>query len=247
LIMAGGAAGAAAGTGAIAGKAGGLTSLSGGAGGQAAGTSAAGTGGAASLVGGAGGVKVGTTGAEGGPGGAANVTGGVGGTTATAGAQAAGAGGGVVITGAIGGQAMAGSGDGGAGGSITLTPGAGGATTGGEIGAPGNVTVSTGVLKMSRQTISVGNVDITMTLVPGTPSGTLMTGNVLRVTTTTGAHFLKLPPEADCDGMFVIINNVGGQTVNVQDDGGGAVDSLATTEFGFFFCDGTEWEGMNEA
>jgi hypothetical protein len=47
--------------------------------------------------------------------------------------------------------------------------------------------------------------------------------------------------------MVLYIYNFGGESVVVQDDGSGAVDTIATTEIGVCFCDGTNWKGVNIA
>lgn len=101
----------------------------------------------------------------------------------------------------------------------------------------------------STQTIDMADAAVTLTLNPGSPAGTLLQANVLRVDpNSAGAgENLLLPPEADAEGLLLLLVNTGGENVVVQNDAGGAIDTVATTEFGIFFCDGTAWSGMNKA
>lgn len=188
-----------------------------------------------------------TTGAVGGAGGALTLITGIGNTGETAGNG--GAGGALDLTAGAGGSSGAGAGVGGTGGSITLTAGAGGGAGGGTAGAPGKVKIATGTLQHTNaQSIAMGDAAVTLTLVPGTPTGTLLTSNVIWVDAeSTGTENLLLPPEADCNGLVLYIYNFGGETVNVQDDAGGGVDNILTTEVGVFFCNGTAWKGANIA
>lgn len=226
--------------------AGGATTLLGGDGGGQTGTVAGGAGGAATLQGGAGGAQsgAGATGL-GGAGGAVSVTAGVGGVTDNTGTDAAGAGGPMTLTSGTGGAASgAAASDGGAGGDITLTPGGGGTSANGAAGGPGDVVVSTGVLRFAVQTIDMLNATVTLTLVPGTPTGTLLAGNIMYIDATSGAtEDLLLPPEGDCTGLFLVIENTGGETINVQNDAAGAVVTLETANVAYVACDGTTWTG----
>jgi hypothetical protein len=48
--------------------------------------------------------------------------------------------------------------------------------------------------------------------------------------------------------MILLIYNPGGENVVVKDDSGAVtIDTVATTEMGIFFCDGTLWSGQNES
>jgi hypothetical protein len=188
-----------------------------------------------------------TAGAVGGAGGVLSFTTGVGNTGDTAGHG--GVGGAFNITAGAGGDSGAGAGVGGTGGSITLTAGAGGGAGGGVAGAPGKVKLAAGLLHHTdAQSIAMGDNAVVLTLVPGTPTGTLLTSNVLWVDPESGAtENLLLPPEGDCNGMVLYIYNFGGESVVVQDDAGGAVDTILTTEIGVCFCNGTNWKGVNIA
>ena len=96
--------------------------------------------------------------------------------------------------------------------------------------------------------IDMADAAVTLTRVPGTPTGTNLTSNVLRVdANSAGTENLLLPPEADCAGVLILITNTGGESIVVQDDAGGSLDTVATAEFGLFYCDGTAWQGMNQA
>ena len=184
-----------------------------------------------------------------------------GGATSNVGADNGGAGGAFTITGGAGGLASAGTGDGGAGagltftagaggnseggtagvgGDITLTPGAGGAGNG-TAGAPGKVSITTGMfLHTSPQAINLGGGTVAVTLVPGTPAGTLLTSNIL-IIDGGNAGTIKMPPEANCDGAVFFIRNSGSDTVTVQNDAAGAITAYATTKAGIITCDGTNW------
>jgi predicted RecA/RadA family phage recombinase len=244
----GGAIAMAGGTSSTSGNAGGAITVTGGTPG------ATGVGGAVTVVGGAGGATSGTGGAatlKGGAGtngnavgGAALVTGGAGngtGTggavTITAGASGAGAtgnGGAITITGGAAGSTN------GNGGSVTLVPGALAGT-----GAPGSIAL-TGFTKMFvAQTIAMSDAAVTLTRVPGTPTGTLLTGNWLLVDAESGtSENLLLPPEADCTNALLLIKNTGGETINLQNDAAGALATIATGETCFAQCDGTTWTVM---
>lgn len=228
-----------------------IQSGAGGAGG-AGGSGAGGNGGSLIVSTGAGGASgAGGTGASG-AGGAISVTASAGGTAAAD--TPGGAGGGVSVTagaGAAGGAHTANNPSGGDGGDITLTVGAGGAAGGGTgvAGDPGKVQVVGGLFHFAAaQVIDMADASVTLTLNPGTPAGTLMTSNFLRVDANSGAtENLLLPPEADCAGVMLVIQNTGGESIVVQNDAAATVDTVATAEFGLFFCDGTDWFGMNKA
>jgi hypothetical protein len=139
---------------------------------------------------------------------------------------------------------------GGNGGSITLTAGSGGAGDGsGVAGDPGKVQVGAGLFHYAAaQVIDMADAAVTLTLNPGTPAGTTLTSNVLRVDANSGAtENLLLPPEADCAGVMLLIVNTGGESIVVQNDAGSTIDTVATSEFGLFFCDGTAWSGQNQS
>ena len=188
-----------------------------------------------------------TAGAVGGAGGALSFVTGVGNTGETAGHG--GVGGALDFTAGAGGASGTGAGVGGTGGNVTLTAGAGGGAGGGVAGAPGKVKLAAGLLHHTNaQSIAMGDNAVVLTLVPGTPTGTLLTSNVLWVDPESGAtENLLLPPEGDCNGMVLYIYNFGGESVVVQDDAGGAVDTILTTEIGVCFCNGTAWKGVNIA
>jgi hypothetical protein len=98
------------------------------------------------------------------------------------------------------------------------------------------------------QTIAMGDAAVTLTLVPGTPTGTLLTSNLLYVDAeSSSSENLLLPHEADCDGLWLYIHNFGGETINLQNDAGGAVATIATAESCIAICDGTTWAGRNFA
>ncbi len=229
-------------------RAGGAYSMKTGDGAAAANAVACGAGGAMTHTAGAGGANTGgATGQVGGAGGAQSVVAGAGGATNSTGAHAGGAGGAVAVTAGAGGAASAGTGDGGAGGNLTLTPGAGGSSSGGNAGAPGSV-VAGGFSRLlyGTQTIDMSDAGVTLTRVPGTPTGTLLTGAVLLVDPNSGeaSEILKLPPEADMAHALLIIKNTGGEHIVVQTDAGGAICQIDTAEAGIVHCDGTTWTGL---
>lgn len=229
------------------GGAGGAVVLSGAAGDATTDATTGGAGGAASVVSGDGGANTGgATGEAGGAGGATAVTAGDGGATNSTGAHAGGAGGAVTITGGAGGNASAGSGDGGSGGDVTLSPGSGGTSSGGSSGANGEVKVSGTPLSFAdAQTIDMDNSQVALTRVPGTPSGTEVTSNVLYVDANSGdTEDLLLPPEADCNGLTLVIVNTGGEDIIVKEDGDSTtICTISTNEIGLVTCDGTTWRG----
>ena len=204
-----------------------------------AGTGSAG--GAVSLKTGDGSISATAT-AVGGAGGALSLITGVGLTGNTTGHG--GVGGAIAITAGAGGDSGAGAGVGGVGGTITLTAGAGGGAGGGTAGAPGKVDIAAGLLHMGVQTIAMSDTTVVLTLVPGTPAGTLVTGNILYVDAEgAGAEILKLPAEGDADGVLLVVVNTGGETITIQSDSAGAVLTLETVNTAFLVCDGTTWRG----
>ena len=126
----------------------------------------------------------------------------------------------------------------------TLTPAGTTTTTSGQLTAGGLFALNTAqVLDMSDATVQ-------LTVDTASVAGTLLTSNVMRVDpNSSGAgEDLELPPEADVPGVVLWIYNTGGENIVVKDDSGvTTIDTIATTEFGFFFCDGTAWHGMNAA
>jgi hypothetical protein len=127
----------------------------------------------------------------------------------------------------------------------TLTPTSDGdATTTDLITAAGLFALNT------AQVIDMADAAVQLTLDTGALAGTLLTSNILRIDpNSAGAgEDLELPPEAAAAGLVLWIFNTGGENIVVKDDSGvTTVDTIATTEFGFFFCDGTSWHGMNAA
>lgn len=243
---AGGAVSQTGGAGTAGASAGGAASSVAGAGSAGSSTTAGGVGGAASVTAGAGGAKADTGAAAGGAGGASSVVAGAGGSTASSGSDAGGVGGGVSLTAGAGGAASAGSGDGGAGGDVTVTPGAGGSSSGGDAGAPGKAKISGATMHFGNaQTIDMSDAQVALTLVPGTPSGTTLTSNVLYVDANSGAtEDLLLPPEADCNGLMLYLYNTGGESIVVKEDGDSTTIATVTTgAVGIFACDGTTWSG----
>lgn len=102
----------------------------------------------------------------------------------------------------------------------------------------------------TAQVLDMADATVQLTVDNGATAGTLLTSNILRVDpNSSGAgEDLELPPEADVAGVVLWIYNTGGENIVVKDDSGvTTVDTIATTEFGFFFCDGTAWHGMNAA
>ncbi len=237
-----------AGAAAVIAGAGGAMSHVTGAGGAASGTAAGGAGGAYTDQAGVGGAHTGggATGA-GGAGGANSLIAGAGGATSNVGSDNGGAGGDVAITAGVGGLASAGTGDGGAGGTITLTPGGIGTSAGGIDGNPGKVQIGAGLVHYTpAQVIAMGDNPLTLTLVDGTPTGTLLTSNILSVDAeSSGTENLLLPPEADCNGVVLWIRNTGGESIVLQDDAAGTIATIATAESAYAFCDGVAWQALN--
>jgi hypothetical protein len=181
----------------------------------------------------------------GGAGGALSIISGAGGTP-DSGSANGGAAGAFAITAGAGGAAGAGGGTGGTGGTITLTAGAGGGAGGGTAGAPGAVVIGAGVFRfVNAQTIDMADAAVTLTLVPGTPTGTLITSNVLYVdANSSGSENLLLPPEADWNGGMLVVVNTGGETIEIQNDAGGAVLTLETLNTAIVVNDGTTLRGV---
>lgn len=116
-------------------------------------------------------------------------------------------------------------------------------------GSPQIVTSSLSAYN-TAQVLDMNDATVQLTVDNSTTAGTLLTSNVMRVDpNSSGAgEDLELPPEADVPGVVLWIYNTGGENIVVKDDSGvTTVETIATTEFGFFFCDGTAWHGMNVA
>lgn len=214
--------------------------------GSAGGTdNAGGAGGAYTSTSGVGGAGTGTN-AAGAAAGTNSVVASVGG--ASVGTGVSGAGGPVAITAGNAG-ASAGSGNGGVGGTITATPGTGGTSGSGSAGAPGKFKIASGMFEFTNaQTLDMSDAQVALTLVPGTPVGTLLTSNVLYADPNSGeaSEDLLLPPEADSDGLEVIIANNGGETLVVKEDGDSVtIATVLAGQTGLFVCDGTTWQGGN--
>ncbi|MBT8342934.1 MAG: hypothetical protein KJP07_23240 [Desulfatitalea sp.] len=117
-------------------------------------------------------------------------------------------------------------------------------TTSGQMKAAGLFALNT------AQVLDMSDAAVQLTVNTATTAGTLLTSNVMMIDpNSSGAgEDLELPPEADVPGIVLWIYNTGGENIVVKDDSGGTtIDTIATTEFGFFFCDGTAWHGMNVA
>uniref|UniRef100_A0A6M3K1M8 Uncharacterized protein n=1 Tax=viral metagenome TaxID=1070528 RepID=A0A6M3K1M8_9ZZZZ len=156
-----------------------------------------------------------------------------------------GVGGAIAVTAGAGGDSGAGAGVGGTGGSIVLTAGAGGGAGGGVAGAPGSVQIAAGTFKLVVQTIDMADATVTLTLVPGTPTGTLLTGNILYVDPNSGqaSEDLLLPPEGDCTGLLLVVANTGGESIVVKNDFNDVLYTLETLNTAYMVCDGTTWRG----
>jgi hypothetical protein len=218
-----------------------------GAGGAASGTAEAGASGNITFGTGAAGAHTGggASGA-GGASGSVAITSATGGATSNVGSDNAGNAGNITITGGAGGAASAGTGDGGAGADVVITCGAGGATTGGVAGAPGYIGLLGGIIRgAAYQTIAMGDAAVTLTLVPGTPTGTLVTSNYLAVDAeSSGTENLIFPPEADCNGATFFIYNTGGESIVVQSDTPATIITIPTGDSGIISCNGTAWVGQ---
>jgi hypothetical protein len=108
------------------------------------------------------------------------------------------------------------------------------------------VKVGAGLLHfVNAQTIDMADAQVALTLVPGTPSGTLVTSNHLAVDANSGAtEDLLLPPEADCNGLVLHIANTGGEDIVVKEDSDSTtICTISTTECATVMCDGTTWRG----
>ena len=77
-------------------------------------------------------------------------------------------------------------------------------------------------------------------------AATQLTSNILYVDPNSGGatEDLLLPPEADADGLMLIINNTGGEGIVVKDDSDTAtIATIDTAQVAIVWCDGTAWGG----
>lgn len=96
------------------------------------------------------------------------------------------------------------------------------------------------------QTIAMSDAALTLDVDGNTSGATTITSNILFVDAESGSsEVLTLPVEADCSGLQLIIVNTGGEDIVVKDDAGSpnTICTVATTEIGLVFCDGTTWYG----
>jgi hypothetical protein len=100
---------------------------------------------------------------------------------------------------------------------------------------------SQGGFQLIAQTILMNDASVTLTKVPGAPTGVLLYGNWLLVDPEGNTEILLLPPEADMLNEVLLIKNIGGETITLQNDAGGAVATIATSETCYAHCDGTTW------
>lgn len=128
--------------------------------------------------------------------------------------------------------------------STITAPSDGDATTTEQITAAGLFALNT------AQVLDMNDATVQLTVDTGATAGTLLTSNIMMVDPNSAgaSEDLELPPEADVPGVVLWIYNTGGESIVVKDDSGvTTVDTIATTEWGVFFCDGTSWHGMNVA
>jgi len=206
-----------------------LTTGTGGVGGTA--TATGGNGGGLTFICGNGGKGAGTS--DGGNGGALLLVAGSGGAGGDAGTAGAG-------------------GDGGDGGDVMLAGGNGGnagtGTATGLPGKPGAVRINNSRFHLAASQSLTGTGTATLVITPASGKTTLRS-NIIRSTMTGGAS-LKLPPENEAAGLFLLVNNAAtgtGDDLTVKNDAGATIDTLQEGQFGMFFCDGTDWKGMNQA
>jgi hypothetical protein len=55
------------------------------------------------------------------------------------------------------------------------------------------------------------------------------------------SEVLKLPPEADCEKIRLVIWNTGDEDIDVQTDAGASIEVVAAGQSGTFGCNGTTW------
>ena len=175
------------------------------------------------------------------------------GDSGAAGADFDGAAGGSVTftagSGTAGGAHTSNNPDGGDGADIALAAGTGGAAGGGGsgvAGAPGKVSITSGLFHLtSAQTIDMSDVQVVLTVNPGTPTGTTVTSNLLFVDANSGStEDLLLPPEADANGAVYYIANTGGEDIVVKEDSNSTIIcTISTSQVGVVFCNGTTWLG----
>ena len=105
--------------------------------------------------------------------------------------------------------------------------------------------ILTDLLKLNVQTIAMDDAAVTLIVAGDNSSGTLLTGNILYVDAESGSsENLDLPAEDDCEGLFLMVVNTGGETINIRNDAAGAVLTLETANTAIVVCDGTTWRGI---
>jgi hypothetical protein len=107
-----------------------------------------------------------------------------------------------------------------------------------------------GPLIMERQTIDMAAAQVALVFGAAGAGEETLTGNILRVDAGGSSQDLLLPPEANSDGLMLLIYNMSGAGENIvvkEDSDSTTIDTLVNGEMGIFFCDGTLWSGMNEA
>lgn len=103
-----------------------------------------------------------------------------------------------------------------------------------------------GLLRFAApQTIAMNDAQVVLTLSQGSPTGTLITSNVLYVDAESGTtEDLLLPPEAGASGLILFIVNTGGEDIVVKEDGDSTtIVTISTAQVGYVVCNGTSWAG----
>lgn len=90
------------------------------------------------------------------------------------------------------------------------------------------------------QTLDMADAQVALVLGTAGAGEVQLTSNVLYADANSGAtEDLLLPPEAESQGLVLIINNTGGEDIVVKDDGDAVtVTTLSPAETGIFVCDG---------
>lgn len=98
----------------------------------------------------------------------------------------------------------------------------------------------------SPTAVAMNDVAHALVLTTAGANQTRLESNLLTVDPEGVSEILTLPPEAESDGLFILIANTAdaAETVVVEDDAAAVIITLEQNEAGALWCDGVAWHGF---
>tara|TARA_A100001391_G_scaffold67141_1_gene42885 strand:+ start:199 stop:678 length:480 start_codon:yes stop_codon:yes gene_type:complete len=121
-----------------------------------------------------------------------------------------------------------------------------------------STSAASALLRLGVQTIDMAGATTTLVTKQTSTSGEVqLKGQIINIDANltgggTSVQELRLPPEEDSEGLFLIMYNFGGEQITIKDDAGSTtvavIDSVgaSTGEFVLLWCDGTATSGDTE-